>query len=540
MVATSDLSSGDQEARQLLRRRLALVCLVLTGIFTFATAGNVLALVLRPELRTTGGTFASWSGSWGPLVLAGALAVLAWRLRRRDASLGALRALDAGVTVLVCWTMGGLFLRVPPSNESAVAIMLAGTYVLMARSVFLPSSGRRTLIICLVALLPIGAAAAALRSAAAGRTLVHANGYEILSALRPVAVTTFLATIASRTIYGLRRQIRRSARIGQYVLREKIGAGGMGVVYRATHALLRRDTAIKLLNPSRVGADNLARFEREVKLTARLTHPNTVAVFDYGHTPDNLFYYAMEYLAGGDLDELVDYAGPLPPARVIWILDQVCRALREAHNLGLVHRDIKPNNILVCERGLESDVAKVVDFGLVKDLNSEQDQTLTMAGGIAGTPLYMSPEAATARQQIDGRSDLYSLGAVAYTLLVGEPVFAGRTMVEICAHHLHTEPVPPSRRAPRVPADLEAVVLRCLSKRPEDRFASAGEMRDALLACHDAGCWGTAEAAAWWDDHRAAFGARTQARRRTRFPNLADAVVSSTQAVAVDLDRLSP
>jgi serine/threonine-protein kinase len=214
--------------------------------------------------------------------------------------------------------------------------------------------------------------------------------------------------------------------------------------------------------------------------------------------------------------------------------------LREAHSLGLVHRDIKPNNILLCERGLEGDVAKVVDFGLVKDLNAAADQTVTIAGGITGTPLYISPEAVTAREGIDGRSDLYSLGAVAYYLLVGEPVFSGHTMVEVCAHHLHTAPVPPSERRAGVPADLEAVVLRCLAKLPQDRFGSAAETRDALRACGDAGNWSAADSAAWWNAHRAAFRASTEERRRTRLPRTPNAALSSTLAIAVDFDHRSP
>jgi eukaryotic-like serine/threonine-protein kinase len=243
-----------------------------------------------------------------------------------------------------------------------------------------------------------------------------------------------------------------------------------------------------------------------VQMTAQLSHPNTVAIYDYGRTPAGIFYYAMEYLVGFNLDELVRTDGPQPPGRVLKILDQVCGALSEAHGRGLVHRDIKPANIILTERGGEPDVAKVVDFGLVKPLDPERSLAgRSMAGVLTGTPHYMSPESMTMPESADPRSDLYALGAVGYFLLTGKPVFEGETIVDVLGHHLHTEPVPPSTRlGTAIPADLEAVILMCLRKKPDDRPASARAMRDALRRCANVIPWTTDRATAWWQEHRTA------------------------------------
>jgi serine/threonine-protein kinase len=273
----------------------------------------------------------------------------------------------------------------------------------------------------------------------------------------------------------------------------------MGVVYRARHAMMRRPTAVKLLRPEKAGESSLRRFEREVQLTARLTHPNTITIFDYGRTPDGVFYYAMELLDGAALDAIVSLGGPLTPARTVHLLIGVAGALTEAHGIGLIHRDIKPANIILCRQGGMHDVPKVVDFGLVKDL--ETDAGVTRDGIVTGTPLYMSPEAINAPNEMGPRSDLYSLGAVAYFALTGEHVFSGRTTVEVCAHHLHSEPAPPSQRAPGgVPADLERVVLDCLAKNPDDRPPSAAALRSRLEACECAGGWSAQAALEWWSE----------------------------------------
>jgi len=329
-------------------------------------------------------------------------------------------------------------------------------------------------------------------------------------------MAVLLATGASRVIYGLRREAREARRLGQYTLEEKLGEGGMGIVYRARHAMLRRPTAVKLLPPDRAGEASLARFEREVQLTASLTHPNTVTVFDYGRSSDGIFYYAMELLDGASLESVVAVAGPLPPDRVTHVVYWVASALSEAHQVGLIHRDIKPANIMLCRQGGVDDVPKVLDFGLVKDLDRGTDISLTQGNIIAGTPLYLSPEAITAPETMDGRSDLYSLGAVAYFALTGTHVFGGRTTVEVCASHIHATPELPSRRiGRRVPEDLEAVLIECLAKQPAKRPATAGELCRRLEACASFGHWTPEKASAWWREHAAATKARSHQDQST-------------------------
>jgi serine/threonine-protein kinase len=319
--------------------------------------------------------------------------------------------------------------------------------------------------------------------------------------------------MTSRVFYGLREEVRDARRLGQYTLIEVLGEGGMGVVYRARHALLRRPTAVKLLPPDKAGEESIARFEREVQLTAMLSHPNTVRIFDYGRTADRVFYYAMELLEGASLDRVVGATGPMPAGRVIHIMDQIAGALAEAHGIGLIHRDIKPANVILTRLGGVPDMVKVLDFGLVKNIESAPSDApaVTHAGSMAGTPQYMSPEAITAPATVDGRSDLYALGAVGYYLIAGVEVFKGATVLEVCSHHLHVEALPPSRRVDRpveaeVPADLEALILRCLAKSPSTRPASAGELRTALNACADAGSWTEDQARVWWAEHGATLG----------------------------------
>jgi serine/threonine protein kinase len=241
-------------------------------------------------------------------------------------------------------------------------------------------------------------------------------------------------------------------------------------------------------------------------MTAQLSHPNTVAIYDYGRTPEGVFYYAMEFLDGINLEDLVRAHGPAPAARVVSILAQVCGALSEAHGRGLVHRDVKPANIILTERGGEPDVAKVVDFGLVKPLlPGGPEATMPGASVLTGTPLYMSPESMTAPEAGDPRSDLYAVGAVGYFLLTGKPVFEGSSVAEIIGHHLHTPPVPPSQRGTQpVPADVEGVILQCLRKRPEERPSDARALRDALRRCRVPQPWTNDDAAAWWRAFRSA------------------------------------
>jgi serine/threonine-protein kinase len=315
-----------------------------------------------------------------------------------------------------------------------------------------------------------------------------------------MAVSVALAVYGSHRIDILRREVAAARRLGQYVLGERLGAGGMGEVYRAEHVLLKQPCAVKLIRPDQAGDPaTLRRFEREVRATARLKHWNTVQVYDYGTTADGTFYYAMEYLPGLTLDELVKGNDPLPAGRAVYLLRQACAALREAHALGLVHRDLKPANLMVCERGGAFDVVKVLDFGLVKDVGlGGGGTTLTREGTIAGTPAYMSPEQASGGGRLDARTDVYSLGAVAYFLLTGRAPFPRDTALQMILAHLQEPVRRPTELRPEVPAGLEAVVLRCLEKDPAKRFPDVGSLEAALAACGCAAEWGEAAAAHWW------------------------------------------
>ena len=292
-------------------------------------------------------------------------------------------------------------------------------------------------------------------------------------------------------------------RFGQYTLGEKVGEGGMGAVYKARHALLRRPTAVKILRGSEVSKDSAARFEREVQFTSHLSHPNTIAIYDYGHTPDGDFYYAMEYLDGLSLQQFVKRFGPLDEARVIYILRQVCASLQEAHEAGHVHRDVNPANIMICRRAGEYDVVKVLDFGLVKDVGT-QDPGVTASDTRPGTPLYMSPEQIMSPEQVGTQSDVYQIGGLGYFLLTGKPVFEGKDIESIFVQHRWVDPRSPSARANRrIARDLQAVIMQCLQKEQEDRPDGVGAVISALESLDGIAGWDRHKACDWWLEHAA-------------------------------------
>jgi serine/threonine-protein kinase len=312
----------------------------------------------------------------------------------------------------------------------------------------------------------------------------------------------FTAIFGAQTINALRTEAREARMLNQYRLGRKLGVGGMGEVYLAEHKMLKRPCAVKLIRPERSeDCHTLARFEREVRATAQLSHWNTILIFDYGRHDDGTFYYAMEYLPGLSLDIMIRRYGPMPPARVIYLLRQACDALHEAHEAGLVHRDIKPANLFAALRGGRHDVAKVLDFGLVKTLQGSDGMQLSREDTVAGSPLYIAPEQVVHNKPPDRRSDIYSVGAVAYYLLTGHPPFMGETAMEVMIAHTRDPVSPPSQVHPGVPADLERVVLRCLAKRPEDRYPDTPSLAAALAACADASGWSPEHAAAWWVGH---------------------------------------
>ena len=479
-------SHGSRAEAEFLQRRVAAFGLVAGGLLAaglafrlaFGLMGDVEPSLVHP--------------SYLAHLLAAVLFLGLWALGRGAPRSREFVAVVEAVGVIggcTAFTVVGLYL--PASLSPALVVTLALTQLLIARAVYVPSDAPRTLALSVIVAAPLLASVVL--------PMRDESVAVLLSTGLWWAATTVICTAASRVIYGLRRQVDQAEQLGQYQLEEKLGEGAMGVVYRARHAMLARPTAVKLLLPDRLGERALARFEREVRQTARLTHPHTVTIYDYGRTPDGIFYYAMELLEGASLERIVALDGPQPPERVASIMDQVAAALSEAHSIGLIHRDIKPANIILTEQGGEPDVAKVVDFGLVKDIRGGDEAGLSQTGEIAGTPYYMAPEMILAYQEVDARSDLYGLGAVCYFLLTGETVFKGRTAGEICTHHIHTEPIPPSkRRDTPIPHDLESLVLACLAKDPAKRPQTAGHVRARLWAGGTLGRWNTDRARRWW------------------------------------------
>src|SRR5438552_513936 len=305
-----------------------------------------------------------------------------------------------------------------------------------------------------------------------------------MNALRVLELTIFgaIAVFGSHKIRELHMKAHEAQRLGQYRLKQVLGFGGMGAVYLAEHVLLRRPCAIKLIRPDQAGdPQTLIRFEREVQATATLTHWNTVEIFDYGHTEDGTFYYVMEYLQGMNLKDQVERHGPMPPERAVHFLRQVCQALREAHSIGLIHRDIKPSNIFAYERGKVYDVAKLLDFGLVKGIGLGNDGIkLTHDGAFTGSPAFMSPEQAVGQQQLDARSDIYNVGAVAYFLITGELLFDRTSPLQMLHAHAYEPLVPNQEFQETVAADLQRVILRCLEKDPDHRYQDTLTLDKAL------------------------------------------------------------
>ncbi len=320
-------------------------------------------------------------------------------------------------------------------------------------------------------------------------------------------IATGLAYVSARRVYGLSRALSRARKVGAYELTEMLGKGGMGEVWRARHQMLARPAAIKLIRSDRTTGTSasdaeyyLERFQREVQATASLRSPHTIEIYDYGITPDRSFYYVMELLDGLDLDGLVKKNGMMPPARVIHILRQMCHSLAEAHDAGLIHRDIKPANVFLCRQGRDVDYVKVLDFGLVKQLQQMQSAHLTQVGTFAGTPAFGSPEAAAGKvDELGPASDIYSVGCVAYWLLTGETVFKATGAMEMLASHIREEPVPPSERCDLdLPPELDRVILRCLEKDPKARIGTADELDACLEELQAVYPWTAEEARAWW------------------------------------------
>jgi eukaryotic-like serine/threonine-protein kinase len=507
----------DADPRAHVQTRLALFTRLWCWVLGVAFGLLVVLYEVQPASRPPHAGVVQVASAIGVVVLGGLWFFGVHRGRR---TLGQLYAIDAiGLLVLgaLFGTSAYLSSHIVTAPHTA---FIWHTFVAFSRSAIVPSPARRTAVLTGASYLPLAVAAVALAVVHPDRLAIPPVAFAS-GAVVVIAVAVILATTGSYVIYGLRRQVTEALQLGQYTLGERIGAGGMGVVYRARHALLRRPTAIKLLPVERSSDQAIGRFEREVQHLSRLTHPNTVQVFDYGRTADGVFYFAMEYLDGIDLERLVSTHGPMPAWRAVHVLAQVCGSLAEAHAVGLVHRDVKPANVILCRRGLIPDVVKIVDFGLAQEVSTDLDAD---APEIVGTPAYLAPEAVTDARAVDARADLYAVGAVAYYLVSGARVFDARSTIELLGRHATEAPEPPSRRtANAIPRQLEELILACLAKDPAARPASARQIDRALAKIAEQHPWDEAAATAWWDELDA---------RRADAPPRAD---EPTRSMTVDL-----
>jgi eukaryotic-like serine/threonine-protein kinase len=313
-----------------------------------------------------------------------------------------------------------------------------------------------------------------------------------------------LAFVIGRRFYGTTIAAERAQELGSYRLVAQIGFGGMGEVWKATHQMLARTAAIKLVRPEMAGSARdvelfRKRFRREANAIAALQSPHTVYLYDFGVSREGHFYYVMELLDGISLQTLVTTFGPQPASRVVFLLKQVCKSLQEAHQQGIIHRDLKPSNVMLCRVATSYDFIKVVDFGLAKPIANSETSLLTMEGVATGTPGYMAPEVAMGELSVDARADVYALGCVAYFLLTGTLVFPDPNPMSMALKHVQSVPDPPSQRTELpIPGELEALIMRCLAKKRADRPADAREIAE-VLAAYGGETWSENDAAEWWD-----------------------------------------
>ena len=486
----------DRETQELLRSRLRTAAVVLF----FGFAAFLVLHYFRMDVSEPGSLFLFAFHCVATVVLAAVSITLCRRCRLPSLLLRASEWLIFGLPVILFAAMQ-YFITLASCRKGVLDfpegmwLVLIYTYAL-----FIPNTMRR-------AGVAIGLMAVTPMALLLGTMWWHPEIGQCTTIGQVVSLTLLFCLAGGGSVLGvgiigsLRREVFVARQFGQYKLTRQIGAGGMGEVYLAEHQLLKRPCVVKLIRPDKAGnPKDRARFQREVRATAKLSHWNTVEIYDYGCTADGTFFYVMEYLPGMSLGQLVEQFGPMPPERVIYLLRQACNALAEAHAVGLIHRDIKPGNIFAAKRGGVYDVAKLLDFGLVKPVVEEEPVQLTADGTITGSPLFMSPEQALGDAKPDGRSDIYSLGAVGYYLLTGHPPFESDKALKVLFAHAHDPVVPPSSRRPEIPSDLDRVILRCLEKDPAERFQGAADLDEALGACESASRWGHTAAAQWWHE----------------------------------------
>lgn len=490
------------EIRDLLRSRLRIAAVILLIASAFFTTRNLLGIGSEPASTPLLNTFRVFT----TVVLVIAAVML---FSRRSLGLRELRIIELavfGVLMLLFIGMHENVMRTaaltgePAQIRYSVVFCVFMWFVILSiYGTFIPNSLLRgSLILGAMGITPV-LIIAVMSYQYPGIGEVVIGGGMLPEVIVAMAMVLSTAIYGSYKIGALRQEAFAARQLGQYRLTKRLGAGGMGEVYLAEHQLLKRPCAVKLIRGAQTNdAQAIARFEREVRSMARLSHWNSVEVFDYGCAEDGTFYYAMEYLPGLNLQEVVERQGPMQPERVVHLLRQVCQALAEAHGMGLVHRDIKPSNIIAAARGGLCDVAKLLDFGLATMVDDALEVQLSRDGVVAGSPYYLAPERILEDSPPDARSDIYSLGAVAYFLVCGRPPFRGDKPISVMIAHARDPLVPPSQVNPSVPADLEQIILRCLAKSPDERYQDVVSLGQALGECECAGRWTQALAAAWW------------------------------------------
>ena len=500
------------ELQQQSSRRLRVLALLYA--FVFFMAGFFPALIFADARAVMFSSVINWLP--GVLAIASALVVagLVWKANLSPRTLAVLAAAfevvsSYGITAAEFFHAEGLMIHGNWMGLSWVAVWVP------IFTIVVPTTPRR-------ALAAATAAASAVPLMVAASLRLFPSGLDVNAAdfffafVFPYSLVVVMAYVSSRVVFALGTEVRRARELGSYRLVERLGAGGMGEVWRAKHRLLARPAAIKLIRP--LGAADAGatgpvpdtarrRFEREAQVTANLRSPHTVNLFDFGIADDGSFYYVMELLEGLDGERLVKRFGPQPAERVIHILRQMCHSLSEAESIGLVHRDIKPGNIFLCHYGEDYDFVKVLDFGIAKAVQEPNSQeppitALTVQHVVQGTPAFIAPEQAMGAADIDGRADIYAAGCVAYWLLTGELVFSADTPMKLMMHHAKSEPQPPSMRTEvAVPPMLDQVILECLAKNPADRPQTARELARRLGQIVSDDPWTEDRARQWWTIH---------------------------------------
>jgi eukaryotic-like serine/threonine-protein kinase len=509
------VSSDSREAAARVAARLSTWGWLGTAIS--AIAGSVALIMLRGYTPRE-----TWLGQFALVQLSGAAVFAAIGAYVRGAHDQGTWPKGADVALTLSTTLVLLASSWPAPRElrpDLIAILAIGQ-LLVVRAALVPSTPARALwlgIACTTPIVPFTYAYYATRLEPGADP--GAGVYAWYSAAFAASIVV-VSSLVSRNVHRPKDGSAQPRQLGQYVLMRRIGGGGMGVVYEAEHQTLRRPTAIKVLRPEKTAEHNLVRFEREARLTASLCHPNTVSIYDYGRTPGGTFYYAMEYIEGIDLDMLVRHDGPQHPGRVIQILSQICGSLSEAHAVGLIHQDIKPANVFLCDRAGMVDMVKVLDFGLVRRFSRAEGvegRTSMIAPqqqDFLGTPHYVAPEALLGDGEVDGRTDLYSLGCVAHFLLTGAAPFAGNTVLEVLGQHLHAtaKPFAAKTRWP-ISQELERLVLGCLGKARVQRPSDAATLYGLLQQCPEARGWDQEHGRSWWAERGAGLKAKVAAAR---------------------------